>query len=362
MALLIVYYLLSILGIFKKNSKVLTVLMIAIMWIVFGLCTYNGDFGNYEWIYKNIQDPNYWSEFELLFNIMMYVCNIIGLSFIQFRMVFGAIFIIVLYITIRKYTENTSEVLGMFMIFPFLYFTSVIRSGLASVLVALAFYEITAGRNKKKLFWILIFIAVFIHYTSIAFVIYYYLRNKKYQNKSFIIVFTIVLAVLILYYTGFIYNIMSLIITNQRTLKWFAPSMQKVNFIVYLVIISIVVLFISYFSKKQNDKLRNKDLAYNEFSSDIFFINVSMQIFIPTYFISNACARFIWQIMVINIIGYAKDDEILSINSKRNNLVNIKTLILGTFLVLLFIYTNLPYANTVNDGLLIFENNLLFKM
>ena len=43
MALQIAYYLLSILGIIKKKSKLLTALIMIIMWIVFGLCTYNGD-------------------------------------------------------------------------------------------------------------------------------------------------------------------------------------------------------------------------------------------------------------------------------------------------------------------------------
>ena len=106
MTLQIAYYLLSILGIIKKKSKLLTALIMIIMWIVFGLCTYNGDYGNYSWIYQNIQNPDFWTEFEPLYNVLMYICSVLDLSFIQFRMVFGGLYIILLYIVIGKYTEN----------------------------------------------------------------------------------------------------------------------------------------------------------------------------------------------------------------------------------------------------------------
>lgn len=361
LSLAIIYYGLAIIGFIKKKSKYVSFVMIGAMWVVFGFCTYNGDFENYRWVYNNIQNLTYWSEFEPLFNLMMYTTNILGLDFIQFRMVFSAIYLILLYFTISRYTENTSEVLGMYMVFPFLYFTSVIRSGLASVIVALAFYEITGGRERKKRFWILMVIAFLIHYTSIGFVVYYYLRNKKYENKNIFIVFGIVFGIMLLFYSGVLHSAMSLVTSNQRFLKWFVPSTQEYRFIIYLIIISLVVICFSYISKKHNDFLKKHDCEYNVYSSDIFYINIAAQAFLPTYFISNASARFIWQVMLLNIIGCAKDDEILFKNQRSSVHINVKTLYLFVLLALLFIYSNLPYANTVNDGLLVFQNNLLFS-
>lgn len=363
MALQIAYYLLSILGIIKKKSKLLTALMMIIMWIVFGLCTYNGDYGNYSYIYKNIQTQAYWTEFEPLFSVLMYICSVSGLSFIQFRMVFSGLYIILLYITIGKYTENKAEVLGLYMLFPFLFFTSVIRSGFASVLIALAYYEIIAEKDNKIKFWILIIVATLIHYTSFFFIFYYYLRKKKFKRNSVILVVGLVGVALVAYYTGIIYQVVSMMTSSYRTLKWFMPgnSVQKPRWILYLVMIALMLVFLAYLSRRDNNRHTRNLLKINPYAEDIFYINIAMLIFIPTFFVTNASARFMWEILLLNIISYAKDDEISFPNNSIKFLrFNRKIAVLIAFLLFFMFYSNLPYRGTVNDGTLIFQNNLIY--
>ena len=363
MALQIAYYLLSILGIIKKKSKLLTALIMIIMWIVFGLCTYNGDYGNYSWIYQNIQNPDFWTEFEPLYNVLMYICSVLDLSFIQFRMVFGGLYIILLYILIGKYTENKAEALGLYMLFPFLSFTSIIRSGFASVLIALAYYEIIAEKDNKIKFWILIIAATLMHYTSLLFVFYYFLRKNKFKRNIIILVVGLIGVEIAAYYTGMIYQVVSMMTSNYRTLKWFIPgnSVQKPRWILYLVIIALMLVVSAYLSRRDNNRRARNLLKINPYAEDIFYINITMLIFIPTFFVTNASARFMWEILLLNIISYAKDDEIrFPYNSIKFLRFNRKIIVLIVFLLFFTFYSNLPYKGTVNDGSLIFQNNLIY--
>lgn len=359
MELQIAYYTLAILGIIKKRSKALTVLMLLMMWIVFGLCTYNGDYGNYSWIYQNIQNPLYWAEFEPLFNVIMFLCSKFGLTFIQFRMFFGAIYILILYITVHKFTENIPQVLGFYMLFPYLIFTSVIRSGFANLLIVLAYYEVFAGRENKVRFWILIIIASLIQYTSIIFVFYYYLRKKEFKRNSIIFVVASVGIVFIAYYSKLMYNIVSLMTSSYRVLKWFVPenSVQEGRWIIYLIIISLMTVFVAYLSKKEKP---NNSLN-NPYAEDVFYFSISLLIFIPTFFVTNASSRLIWEVLLLIFISFAKNDEVRrqnkrfpSITISRNNVV--------LFVVLLSfgLYANLPYRGSINDVGFIFYNNLIY--
>lgn len=361
MVLAIVYYSLSLLGIVRKKSRVLTFLMMLVMWIVFGLCTYNGDFGNYRWIYQNIQNRAYWIEFEPLFTIMMYICSNFGLDFIQFRMIFGAAFIILLYITIGKYTMNKAEVLGLYMLFPFLLFTSVIRSGFANILIVLGYYELTGGRNNRWKFWLLISIATLIQYTSIFFAIFYFFRKNHFKRNSLLLSFVVVVVAFATYYTGILYHIVSVFTSNYRTLKWFNPSAinQEFRWAMYLVAINVMLLFVILISRYENFMMSESGGKINEYAEDIFSINIFMLIFIPTYFVTNASARFVWEILLLDFICYAKDDECrIKANSWRR--ISKKTIIIMAFILFCSFYANLPYRGTLNDAKLVFQNNLIY--
>lgn len=364
MILTISYYILSILGILKKQSKVLSVFMLAVMWIVFGLCTYNGDFGNYSWIYQNIQNPAYWTEYEPLFTMFMYVCSRIGLDFIQFRMVFSAVYLILLFITIGQYTNNRAEALGLYMLFPFLGFTSVIRSGFAGILIVFAYHQVIAGHDRKMRFWICMILATLIHYTSVFFAVFFFFRKNKFQRFRVVFLVSLVLGAFVSYYTGIFYKLVSLLTSNYRTLKWFMPgnSGQEIRWIVYLIIIDFMIIFIAYLSKRENYFMERQGITPNVYADDIFFINVTMLIFIPTFFVTNASARFMWEILLLNIVCHAKEDECWFPGPglcKRQ--FRRKTAILITFLLMFTFYANLPYRGTVNDGFLVFQNNLLYE-
>ena len=363
MELAIGYFLLSILGIIKRRSKLLTYLMLTVMWIVFGFCTYNGDFGNYSWIYHNVQNPAYWTEFEPLYTAFMYVCSLFGMNFVQFRMVFGAAFILLLNYTIGQYTENKAEVLGLYMLFPYLYFTSVVRSGFAGILVALAYHRLFSGKGKKGRYWILMGIAVLFHYTSIFFIVYYFFRAKKIKRITLIIIFVLLISVFVLYYSGIMYNLLSRITSSERILNWYktgGSSAQKPRWVLYLIVIDAMVVFLAYLSKWDSRAIAQNSFHSNPYATEIYSLSIAMLIFIPTFLLSNNSARLMWQMLLLVIISYAKDDEC---RYEHNSLLSFhlnKNLILIALLMFFFYYSNLPYRGTINDGFMVFQNNLIY--
>lgn len=363
MYLQISYYMLSILGIVKKKSKSLTALMLFVMWLVYGLCTYNGDFPVYSTIYDNIQNFGYWTEFEPLFNLMMYVCSVLGLSFIQFRMVFGALFLLLLNYTIGKYTVNKAEVLGLYMVFPYLWGISVIRSAFAGILVMLAYHDVIVGKNESKKFWLLMITAALIQFTSIFFVAYYFLRSKKIKPLLVIIIATISIVGVVGYYVGVFYRIASLLTSNYRRLKWFDPanSSQKLKWSIYLIIILLVVIYLCYRARKESHRYEMSLGISNKYADEIFYLSLTMLVLVPTFFVTNASNRFIWQFLLFCIVTYAKNDECRLQIDKRNLLsVRMENLVLIACLIFFAYYSNLPYRGTYNDGYLVFQNNLIY--
>lgn len=363
MALQISYYILSILGLVKKKSKSLTVLMLFVMWLVFGLCTYNGDYPLYSTVYDNIQNFGYWTEFEPLFNVMMFGCSILGLNFIQFRMVFGALFLLLLNYTIGKYTVNKAEVLGLYMVFPYLWGISVIRSAFAGILVMLAYHDIIVGKNKKKKFWLLMITASLIQFTSIFFVAYYFFRNRKIKPLLIIIVATISIGGVVGYYFGVFYRIASLLTSNYRRLKWFDPanSSQKLKWSIYLIIILLVVIYLCYRARKESHRYEMSLGISNKYADEIFYLSLTMLVLVPTFFVTNASNRFIWQFLLFCMVTYAKNDECRLQTGKWNLLsVRMENLILIACLIFFAYYSNLPYRGTYNDEYLAFQNNLIY--
>lgn len=355
-----IYYSLCVIGFFKKNSKILAWIMITMMWIIMGLNTYSGDFSNYEWIYINIENRLYWNEFEPLFTLLMFVCHKIGLTFIGFRMVFAFIFLIVLHYTIQKYTENEAEVLALFMVFPYLYFVSVIRAGLSSVIVILALYEIIGENNNRIKFFLLMMVAVLFHYTSILFFSYLLFKEKKYRKVMILSIVVLSLLGFVLYFNGLIYKFASVFTSNKRLLKWFNLSLgndgnQELRRALYMIIILLIMVLIVYCEyRNQKSNVYSGDLIEN-----FLCLNINMIILLPVFFVTNTIVRILWEVLLANIICFAKADEIISKRKYRRNNMSVMTFVLLISLFLFAFYSNLPYRGTKNDMFEIFRNNIL---
>jgi len=86
-----------------------------------------------------------------------------------------------------------------------------------------------------------------------------------------------------------------------------------------------------------------------------------MLVFIPTFFVTNASARFLWIILLLNFICIAKDDEFnFPSNNPKDFGLGVNAIIMFVFLLFFSYYANLPYKGTENDCNLVFQNNLIY--
>lgn len=368
---MITYLVLCILGLIKKQSKTLVLFMLIYMWIIFSLNTYSGDFLNYEYVYNSILNGELYFEYEPAITLLMIICKTIGLSYINFRMIIGTIYIILIYYSANLYTKYTAYAISLYMIFPFLVYVSVFRAGLSGVIVTIAFkYLIDDKINATRKFFLIMSIAILFHYSSALYLGIVFLRKCKPNIKVFFIMMGSCILITLLYYSNILYEIAGIFIKNYRVLKYFDYYRNAVDinlkWALYRFIIVFVNIFILYLArtiwkrcrKKEDEKNVGKalDLTVN--------LNLLMIIILPLLFLSNVFIRWIYGITFINICVLALSMQEIKYEYKlfSYKYVSIKLIPQTIFLfwnVLLLIYANLPYVGTQNDTSRLFVDNLL---
>lgn len=355
------YVLLCVLGLLRPKSKVLFILMVLLCWVLFSFNTYNGDFEDYLYIYERITEPGFLSFFEYGFSFIMLICRKAGFSFIHFRIVIATIFILFLVKAIIQNTNRIALVMALVMVFPFLSYISVLRSGLASILLTNGFFCLYKGGKKNKVKYVLyvVFASLF-HYSTLFFLILVYL--DKPINKKWLFVFIVGIGIyLVLFKTGVLYNVMSRITNRQKILKYFSKDLsENLNWKGSLSVIAVFLInwllsfymMKNYYGKKDYRLMSQKD--YN--------FNTMVLLMMPISLFSTVYLRFSYEVMIINAIVFVnmdcmKTNRTIKINCRKLPIISV----VAVWYILVLIYANWPYMNTPESCWLSFYNNLLLQ-
>ena len=372
MALLIMATLCIISFIIQKSKKV-AILICIYMWIFYSFNTYSGDYISYAYVYNLIGKGMLWDHFEPAFSLMMIICNIIGLSFTDFKIILGTFYVILLYVTVKKYTDRVSFVLGIFLIFPFMYFVSVLRAGISGLIVVYSIGFLLENTRKNTLKYLLgILIAMLFHYSSIFFLIFLFARKKV--NLSWIMKMLCIMAVAgLMYSQGIFYQVVRLITDNQKVLQWFEfISLDDVlnwkgRLVEFIVFFGFIYVPRKSFSKlysfvEKKGKLREYDKEI-KFQLLIKNCNYTMVLLIPFLFFTDVYIRMLWEIFLINICACANAVTVV----KKIQCRKIKGMLpaINMLLIVLVIglncYVNIPYLGTEIFGIYMFKNNIFFN-
>ena len=170
---IIVSVILVIWNIVKKRSKIGFYILLIWMWILFSFNTNSADFEMYKGYYElGRVYSSYYDGIEILYKISNDLGNLLNLNFIQFKMIYSGIALILLNIAIKRLTTNFSFALGCYFIFPYLIDIVQIRHFMASIIILLAI-TVLKDRDKKSYikYYILNMIAIGFHNISIVFLI-----------------------------------------------------------------------------------------------------------------------------------------------------------------------------------------------
>lgn len=359
------------------RSKWAALGIVLFMFIIYGFSSYSGDTEIYELVYKNVGQGQMLTEFEPAFTLVMMACNALHMPFLGFRIVLAIIYLTLLYFVVNKYTNCPAVVMFIILIFPFTYFFSVLRAGLSGLIVLLGVDHLV----KMKKLWFLKFlvfvaIAALFHYSAIIFLPLLLVGGRKRKSGGFIVI-TLLLAVLVyfLFNMGTIYKFLSIFTDRGKILSWVSfenvtdRSNTKGIIGSLLVVAANIVLVI--FANRIYDKA-NKTIGYDLNSYPVRLANVAkyanilMIIICPFLFITSVYLRFIWVLLPLNFCVMVNAAELLSIQSKQTGSSLYKSLSFNSLPViaysaLLFIFANLPYVGTENDGFLIFKNNYILN-
>lgn len=108
-----------LLGFTKRRSLVVTTCILIIMWVLMGLNTMNADFMQYKYLYDyKLLDASGVNSGYLAAEHLSWA---LGLDFLQFRMLFAAIGLILIASFVRRYSSCPNVVLALYLLLPFLY-------------------------------------------------------------------------------------------------------------------------------------------------------------------------------------------------------------------------------------------------
>lgn len=368
------YFLLVCFSLIFPSSKLLARVNIVFIWIVYAFNTYTLDGVVYESIYDNFSSGLYNSHFEPAFSLIMYLCSKIGLSFQGFRVILASIFTPLIYSFVRRNTRNKAYALGLFMVYPLLFFVSVLRAGIASAIILYSIsylYEDEEENGVIKYFIGVVFSTLF-HYSSIFFLLLILAKQEKSFLKSYVFFICIFIVGLVLNYTNFIYFVISQFTQREKILIWFSLDSNvegRPNLVGFLTAALVLVgnTCLTWLLKFQYLKYYKPTVRSNPERNNIIELsyntNILMLVFIPFLLKNTVFIRLVYEILGVTIIScsvylsLSRNEQSEAMNSRQFSLVTIVSFVWITIIAL---YSNYGFhRGTDYNSLHVITDNLL---
>lgn len=238
------------------KSRKITALILLLMWFMYGLCAYGGDYLQYEYVYNNFSSGAFNRAYEPGYVALMRICTMLHFSFVQFRCVLGAIYVFVGYLAVRRMTDCTALAMIILTLFPFFVFTAVMRSAIASVIVLYAFSDLVRGTVSGRVrFAVGVLIGVLFHYSSIVFLVFLVVRGPIRIHKFLLYFAATFILALLFFTTGIPYAIVSRITSSPKVLQWFVfgATTNLTGAVAELVVLALTTLM-TWLSRSRIDR------------------------------------------------------------------------------------------------------------
>lgn len=227
-------------GLIGRKSKLSFAFILVACWILMGLNTYNADFVGYQYFYDGKVEE--WSGLNLGYVFSEYIGWTLGLDYIQYRMLFSAVGLLLIADTVRRYTANCALVMALYVLGSFFYDIVQFKFFLAASVAIFAF-RFVIDRNR---FFVVKYIAAMLVVYSIhpaAFLFCFFLVGLLSKRKAFITSVVAALFILILVYSGIAQALFSSLVEADKAEVYFT-EMSRFGAIPYFVSILLQVLLV----------------------------------------------------------------------------------------------------------------------
>lgn len=363
--------LLTTLGLFKKNSRLIFLTTLALLIIIFAGNTDNGDRYLYLLNYNSLISPTYKGEFEVGYQMLARICVQLGLTYNQFLLIVVFIGLSLISSTIKMFTPKISYVIALYFIYPFLWDVVQIRNFLAMSIIIFGMRYIINNKKNYFKYVVCVLIATSVH-TSSIFYLFILLIKVKNTKKLFII--TLITTVSSIVFMPKILGILSIFVSVDKIEAYTqtkTSGITKSFVIFYYIYLIILVKYSVNLIKKYNcddEKPINHTVKYKfgKFSINRRIRNIDENSVLKLVIISMLGIYFLLQNLNfiriyrnLYIIYYILFSICLS-KMKKDKKYYIYFISVLCFVILSFVFF-ISIIPTTKIVVPIFENNLLFS-
>lgn len=360
------------LGMIFKKSKLLTWIMLLIAIVLIGGSSFNADYYSYENNYFSIGNGLENWDFEFGFQLINKLAYKLGFSYQDFRIIIALIGMLLIYQTVKKFTQNTAYVMSLYLIYPLILDTIQIRNFFAMSIVIYGMRYIISLEKYYLKFIIAIALATSIHATMAFYLAFLLVSLKNNQKMISVVVSISVLSTILMPY---IIKTASFFIASDKISTYFYTETSILTqigvFIYFFYSIYIIVFLETILSKLDVKKMKYADTVEEKILSDsrnseindmliidkktIVSINIIALLSLPLVINNLNFFRLYRNIFIINYIYYAVyfESDKKTYNSYFAQLL-VLVLIVVSFILLIYL---VPQSDIITP---VFDYNVFF--
>lgn len=362
---------LVIIGLFRKQSKLIFYVMLFLLITLLAGNTDNGDIVEYMINYMNITDPSYIGAFEPGYQIFAKICAQLGLSYNQFLFVIGSVGLFLIVSTIRLFTPYISYVLSLYFIYPFLWDVVQVRNFLSMSIIIFGMRYIISNNKSYFKYIVCVFIASTFHTSALFYLLFLLIRTK---NTRKLFNMSVAITAMSIIFMPKTLNLLSRFIPAVKILTYTETQTSmftKLCVIGYYICLIILVKISVDIIKKENirenkmllntNQYRDTDLAKKRrkiIELDIeSILKINIVSMLGLYFFVNNLnfSRLYRNLYIIYYILFS----ICLVKMKKTKKYYIYYIIVLIFMIFSFVFfvIHIPTTKIITP---IFENNIIF--
>lgn len=359
--------LLSLFGVIRSRSRIIFFLMSILLIFLLGGSLYNSDRLAYEQYYYGLKTGTSFLKFEIGFELLCRIALFFGFSFQILLFIIAIAGMVLIGVTIKKFTPNITVVLVLYLIYPFILETVQIRNFIAASIIIFAFQYIVAYEKNFKKYFILVIIASLFHTSALIYFAAYLIQVRN-TKKMFYTVLLITILSIILF--PLMVDVLSLFTTSEKVIAYTTTSTSYLTKFVILIYFAISLLLVKYSIKivEANDARIKGDLRIKNVSTyqrsrtikpldtaAIMKINI-MCMMVMCFLLNNL--NFIRVYRNVFLLNYILFSICMVLLSKDKKVFYFLAILIYTIITCI-LFTVLAYASDVIKPF--FENNILLE-
>lgn len=305
-----------------KNTKLRGILIIVnfvFMWIFLGWArgAYDVEIGINRYV-----NVNKYTEFtEPIFTMLVNLGHKMKINYRTFYAIIAFIELFALYKFINKYSDHTTLVLGLFIIFPMAYMFTLVRFLLAYCVVLCGGINILLEKKKgyELKYIIYVLLATLIHYSAVFFLLYLVVDKLNKKNTIRFVLVTMIILSSVTAFSGIV-GLFSNYINAEKVNNILNNSVGKG---ILGRTVTAFVMFITYFIiyKLCDSMLENNNKWDKEKNFLVYKINLANLISIPlAIFYAIGFSRIFVVSLILYYISYSNmlnKISLCNINKKK---------------------------------------------